>query len=243
MACILAPCVAVVIRRVAFPPTDEDHGRPKSMDRRFHRSEIVVVPATIGSWLVFLGAGVVVLGLFTGPVEFASSRHGSESRLTLGRFSHLPWVLRAEERRLVLPVQGMNPDVLRDSWNHRRSGGRKHNAIDIMAPRSTPVIAVEKGTIAKLFRSRAGGLTIYQYDASKSRIYYYAHLERYAPGLAAGDSVEAGQVIGFVGTSGNAPPGSPHLHFAIHELGDDKSWWRGTPLNPYPELIEASRSR
>jgi len=210
------------------------------MDRRFQSSGRVVVPAIIGSSLLFLGVGVVALGLFVGHDESGS---GPDSHLALGRFSYVPWVLRAEERTLVLPVQGMSPDVLRDSWSDRRSGGRNHNAIDIMAPRNAPVVAVESGTIAKLFRSRAGGLTIYQYDASKSRIYYYAHLERYAPDLAAGDAVEAGQVIGFVGTTGNAPSGSPHLHFAIHELGDDKSWWKGTPKNPYPELVEASRSR
>jgi murein DD-endopeptidase MepM/ murein hydrolase activator NlpD len=103
----------------------------------------------------------------------------------------------------------------------------------MMAARNTPIHAVDHGTIAKLFVSNAGGLTIYQFDQSGRFCYYYAHLERYAFGLEEGQRVLRGEVIGYVGTSGNAPLGAPHLHLAISVLGPDRSWWQGNPLDPY----------
>jgi murein DD-endopeptidase MepM/ murein hydrolase activator NlpD len=103
----------------------------------------------------------------------------------------------------------------------------------MLAPRNTPVHAVDNGTIAKLFKSKAGGLTIYQFDPSQRRCYYYAHLERYAEGLRDGQAVSHGDVIGYVGTSGNAPPNTPHLHFAVFELNADKHWWQGKAIDPY----------
>jgi murein DD-endopeptidase MepM/ murein hydrolase activator NlpD len=143
-------------------------------------------------------------------------------------------VLRA--RRLHLPIGTVQRGDLRSSFNDARSGARRHEAIDILAPRHTPIVAVEGGTIAKLFESKAGGITIYQFDPTSRFVYYYAHLERYAAGLAEGDRVRAGQLIGYVGTSGNAPPNTPHLHFAIFKLGDRKRWWEGTPIDPYEVL-------
>src|SRR5207253_3174449 len=110
------------------------------------------------------------------------------------------------------------------SFDERRDG-RLHEAVDILAPRNTPVQAVEEGMIAKLFYSKAGGNTVYQFDPTQQFCYYYAHLERYAEGLRDGQRVARGDVIGFVGTSGNAPPGTPHLHFAIFELAADHRWW------------------
>jgi murein DD-endopeptidase MepM/ murein hydrolase activator NlpD len=101
------------------------------------------------------------------------------------------------------------------------------------------VTAVADGTIAKLFESVPGGHTIYQFDPEQQYCYYYAHLERYAPGLEEGDSIHRGEVVGYVGTSGNAPPDTPHLHFAIYRLGPDRRWWEGEPLNPYPMLRDA----
>jgi murein DD-endopeptidase MepM/ murein hydrolase activator NlpD len=136
-------------------------------------------------------------------------------------------------RRLTLPVQGVTADALRSSFHERRDGSREHEAIDILAARGTPVLAVESGRIAKLFISRAGGNTIYQFDPSEQFAYYYAHLERYADGLSEGDRVTRGQTIGYVGTSGNAPPNTPHLHFAIFKLFPERQWWRGTALDPY----------
>jgi murein DD-endopeptidase MepM/ murein hydrolase activator NlpD len=139
-------------------------------------------------------------------------------------------------RDLLVPVQGVARQALQDTFKDARSQGRVHDAIDILAPRNTPVLAVEAGRIVKLFTSDKGGLTIYQFDPTNTYSYYYAHLERYAPGLAEGNQVTRGQVIGYVGTSGNAPPDTPHLHFAITLLPPEKNWWQGQPINPYPIL-------
>lgn len=136
-------------------------------------------------------------------------------------------------RRLEVPVEGVERKALRDSFTEGRTG-HVHEAIDILAPRGTPIVAVEDGKIEKLFTSKRGGLTIYQFDPSRSYCYYYAHLDRYAPGLAEGQTVKRGQVIGYVGISGNAPPQTPHLHFTIFKLAGDKRWWQGKPLNPFP---------
>ena len=103
----------------------------------------------------------------------------------------------------------------------------------MLAPRHTPVVAVEDGTIARLFLSDAGGITVYQFDPTSTFCYYYAHLEGYADGLKEGDRVKRGEVIGYVGTTGNAPRNTPHLHFAIFELTPEKHWWEGTPVDPY----------
>lgn len=138
-------------------------------------------------------------------------------------------------RRLLLPVDGVKPESLTRQFSDARSG-HKHEAIDILAPRNTPVRAVEDGTIARLFFSKAGGITIYQFDPSNTFCYYYAHLERYAEDLKEGQRVSRGQVLGYVGTSGNAPKETPHLHFAIFRLTDDKRWWEGTPIDPYDVL-------
>jgi len=138
-------------------------------------------------------------------------------------------------RKLAFPVEGVAPDRLIDSFREPRGAGtRLHRAVDIMAPRRTPVRAVEAGTIARLDSSAAGGISIYQFDPHERYCYYYAHLDAYAPGLREGDKVERGQVLGYVGTTGNAPAGTPHLHFAIYRLSDSKQWWAGTALDPYP---------
>jgi murein DD-endopeptidase MepM/ murein hydrolase activator NlpD len=137
-------------------------------------------------------------------------------------------------KNLRLPIDNADVAALKGQFADRRAGGaRGHEAVDILAPRSTPIHAVENGTIAKLFRSKLGGTTIYQFDPSGRFCYYYAHLERYAPGLREQQHVSRGDVIGFVGTSGNAPRNTPHLHFAIFELAPDKHWWEGVPLDPW----------
>ena len=136
-------------------------------------------------------------------------------------------------RRLTIPVSGIGPGQLQQTFNDRRSDSRTHHAIDILAPRGTPVVAVEDGTIARLFMSKAGGITLYQYDPGRTYVYYYAHLERYADGLKEGASISRGQLLGYVGTSGNAPPNTPHLHFAIYVTTDPKRWWEGAPIDPF----------
>ena len=135
-----------------------------------------------------------------------------------------------------LPVQGANPGQILDTFAEGR-GNHRHEATDIMAPRGTPVLAVDDGKVAKLFLSRAGGITIYQFDPSETWCYYYAHLDRYAAGLVEDGPVHRGQVIGYVGSTGDASAEAPHLHFAIFRLGPEKHWWQGTPINPYPILM------
>ena len=141
-----------------------------------------------------------------------------------------------EGRTLAMPVVGARTLDLRDNFEERR-GSRRHEAIDILAPRGTPVVAVDEGKVAKLFNSKQGGLTVYQFDRDETHAYYYAHLDRYADGLKEGDYMRRGDPIGTVGTTGNAPPETPHLHFAIFRLGPEKRWWEGDPINPYPFLM------
>lgn len=141
-----------------------------------------------------------------------------------------------EDRDLELPVKGIQPDQLTRTFSDRRSGGRTHEAIDILAPMNTPVLAVQDGTIAKLFLSKAGGITVYQFDPEGRYCFYYAHLDHYAEGLREGQSVKKGQVLGYVGVSGNAPKQTPHLHFAIFRLTEAKHWWEGTAIDPYDVL-------
>ena len=137
---------------------------------------------------------------------------------------------------LLIPVQGKTAADLDDTFTDARSQGRSHDAIDIMATTGTPVLAVADGHVEKLFDSKRGGLTIYQFEPSGQYAYYYAHLQRYAEGLAEKQMVRRGQVIGYVGSTGNASPDAPHLHFAIFVLGKERHWWEGTAINPYPLL-------
>jgi peptidoglycan LD-endopeptidase LytH len=135
--------------------------------------------------------------------------------------------------RLRVPIDNAEVERLKGMFGESRNGNPAHEAVDILAPRDTPIHAVDDGTIAKLFTSNTGGLTIYQFDPDQRFCFYYAHLERYASGLGEGQRVTRGEVIGFVGTSGNAPANTPHLHFAIFELGPDHRWWSGRPIDPY----------
>jgi len=142
-----------------------------------------------------------------------------------------------QRRRLEVPVDGVSRSQLHDTFDEKRAGGlRKHEALDIMAARGTPVRAVEDGRVAKLFTSVAGGLTIYLFDPGEMFSYYYAHLDRYADGLHEGQQLRRGDVIGYVGATGNADDDAPHLHFAIFQLNADRKWWEGTPINPYHVL-------
>jgi murein DD-endopeptidase MepM/ murein hydrolase activator NlpD len=140
---------------------------------------------------------------------------------------------RLYARRLLIPVAGVAPASLRDTYRERR-GDKPHEALDIAAPKGTPVVATDDGRVVKLFRSVPGGLTIYQADPGNEVVYYYAHLDGYADELREGDTVKRGDVIGYVGTTGNAPANAPHLHFAIFRLPPGKEWWKGTPIDPLP---------
>ena len=139
---------------------------------------------------------------------------------------------------LAIPVAGMKPDQLVDTYTQARAGGqRTHDAIDIMAPLGTPVVAAAPGRVEKLFFSDGGGgITAYVRSADGRWSYYYAHLQGYAPGLREGQHIERGTQIGTVGVSGNANPAGPHLHFAVNRMNPGEKWWQGTPINPYPLL-------
>ena len=137
---------------------------------------------------------------------------------------------------LAIPVAGIKPDQLVDTYDQARGAGRRHDAIDIMADEGTPVIAAADGKVEKLFNSVRGGLTIYVRSPDQKWAYYYAHLQRYATGLHEGQDVKRGQVLALVGHTGDASAAGPHLHFAINTMGNGERWWQGTPINPYPLL-------
>jgi peptidoglycan LD-endopeptidase LytH len=139
------------------------------------------------------------------------------------------------QNKLMIPVQGARAADLRDNFNEMR-GGHRHEAMDIMAPRGTPVLAADEGNVVKLFHSKPGGLTVYQFDDNRTYCYYYAHLDKYAPGLKEGVLLRKGDVLGYVGSTGDASPEAPHLHFGIFKLGPEQHWWEGTAIDPYRML-------
>ena len=140
--------------------------------------------------------------------------------------------------KLMVPVDGVKYAQLSDNFDQPRGTERHHEALDIMAPTGTKVFAVADGKVVKLFNSKPGGLTVYEFDPSEKYAYYYAHLDRYADGLKEGAQVKRGELIGYVGSTGNANPAAPHLHFAVVELTPEKQWWKGTPVNPYPMMAD-----
>jgi peptidoglycan LD-endopeptidase LytH len=137
---------------------------------------------------------------------------------------------------LIIPVAGVRAEQLLDTFSGARGEGRVHDAIDIPAPKGTPVLAVANGKILRLFQSKPGGTTIYQLSSDEKFIYYYAHLDRYADGLGEGRIVSQGETIAYVGDTGNAGAGNYHLHFSIAMTSDPKRWWEGVNINPYPLL-------
>lgn len=140
--------------------------------------------------------------------------------------------------KLLVPVQGVKADQLTDTFHQPRGEQRQHEALDIMAPTGTPVLAAADGKVVKLFQSKPGGLTVYQFDPGEQYAYYYAHLDRYADNIKEGMDVKRGDVVGYVGATGNADPNAPHLHFAVVALTPEKQWWKGTPLNPFPLMSD-----
>ena len=142
-------------------------------------------------------------------------------------------ILRSE---LIVPVSGVRAAALHDTYNELRDGTRPHEALDILAPRGTPVLSATNGRVLKLFNSKPGGLMVYAADSTGRFILMYGHLDAYAPGLADGQPLVRGQKIGIVGTTGNAPANTPHLHFAIASSANINEWWKGMPVNPFPLL-------
>jgi murein DD-endopeptidase MepM/ murein hydrolase activator NlpD len=197
-------------------------------------------PRTIFGPLAVTGA--LLIGFALGRVEPSRAPPLTHADFTKGsKVSTFP--PRRHERRvrgqaiagLIVPVRGVPRDHLSDTWGQARSQGRHHEGIDILAPQGTPVLAAADGRIVRFFDSVRGGVTIYQFDRSERFVYYYAHLYARAPLLREGDVVRQGQLIGYVGATGNAPV--PHLHFEIQRLTPERRWWRATSIDPYPYLL------
>ncbi|QAY78997.1 M23 family metallopeptidase [Sphingosinicella sp. BN140058] len=198
--------------------------------RRFGLLAVIVVTALISCavtsafWLIAFNRGPVPAGspIAAPPPPVATPK----ADLELGPTG------------LAIPVAGIKASQLADTYSQSRAGGaRVHNAIDIMAPAGTPVVAAAPGTVEKLFFSDGGGgITAYVRSADKAWTFYYAHLQAYAPGLHEGQAVKQGDAIGLVGSTGNANPAGPHLHFAINRMAAGEDWHEGTPINPYPLL-------
>ena len=201
--------VSTATMQVAMPPHDASAARTPTLESAA-RSSIVSAPVATAAT----------------PSPAAGADAGVQMPTTTGD-------------NLLLPVAGIHASQLTDTFNQARGSERKHEALDIMAARGTPVLAAVDGKVAKLFTSKQGGLTIYQFNPAATYAYYYAHLDRYAPGLVEGMQLRRGDLVGYVGSTGNANPDAPHLHFAIFQLGPEKRWWQGTPINPYPLLTAA----
>jgi peptidoglycan LD-endopeptidase LytH len=206
------------------------------MGRFINRLGWVIVTAVLVSafWIFYFG----ILGTPAGKREVAASGE----KITVDPKAQPPvtlaegiWVGPAG---LAVPVQGIKPAELSDTFTQARAGGaRSHDAIDIMAAEGTPVLSASDGTVEKLFFSDGGGgITVYVRSPDQRWTFYYAHLQGYAPGLAEGQKVKRGQLLGRVGHSGNANPAGPHLHFAINRMEPGQRWWQGNPINPYPLL-------
>ena len=176
-----------------------------------------------------------------GPTEIIAALRTDSTR-TLEVIDSTPAALPTDadlavlQREIGIPVAGVSKAMLRDTYDEMRGGTRRHEALDILAPRGTAVLSAAPGRVLKLFTSQAGGLMVYAADSSERFILMYAHLDAYQPGLAEGQTLRRGQPLGTVGTTGNAPPTVPHLHFAVARSSDVKQWWKGAPVNPFPLL-------
>lgn len=193
----------------------------------------VAWPARYGlaGGLVVLVVCVVGSRRFEARAESSNPAKGTDSVERAGHDATSPG--------LAFPVPAVTTDAMSDSFTDPR-GGRPHHAVDILAPRNADVVAVADGSVARLLDSEAGGTTLYQWSSDGRLCYYYAHLQSYAPGLSEGKKVRRGQLLGYVGTTGNAPPATPHLHFAIARVSRKGQWWGGEPVDPYP-LLKRSR--
>ncbi|NUQ19821.1 MAG: M23 family metallopeptidase, partial [Gemmatimonadaceae bacterium] len=168
------------------------------------------------------------------PARPPEATHGSviPDGIPLADYDYL------RQRHIRVPVADVEPARIPDSFNDARDGKRLHHAVDILAPKGTPVLAADDGFILKLRTGGAGGVTIYAVDPEERFVYYYAHLDHRRKGISEGDRVARGDTIGFVGTSGNAPKDTPHLHFQIMLMPPDHKWWTGIPVNPRPLFVE-----
>lgn len=197
---------------------------------------VITAVATSMFWIWFYGSVVSAPGASNGRVASSGDTKtvnppGSASPVVIAEG------VEVGPAGLVIPVAGVRGTQLVDTYTQARAGGaRRHDAIDIMAPEGTPVVSAADGIVEKIFSSVQGGLTVYVRSPDRRWTYYYAHLHSYAPGLAEGQRVRRGQLLGRVGYTGNADPAGPHLHFAIKQMAPGEKWWHGAAVNPYPLL-------
>jgi peptidoglycan LD-endopeptidase LytH len=191
-------------------------------------------------WWLLLGFAVVIAAFFA----FARFRDGGRP-VALAPAAPPPAIAvpPIHEKAPIIPVEGVAADQLTDTWGQQRGDDRTHQALDIMAPRGTPVIAATDGTVEKLFESNDGGHTLYVRRNDIALQDYYAHLDSYAPGLSEGMKVKQGQVLGAVGSTGSASEAAPHLHYEIHVMTVGDEWWQGRAINPYPILAAQAAGR
>ena len=197
--------------------------------RKFGIWTIVILTALLSSAVT---SAFWVIAFNRGPVGTAPEPRQAEAQIAPGAAE-----LEIGPSGLAIPVAGIKPEALANTYKAARSGGRVHNAIDIMAPTGTPVLASAPGVVEKLFNSQGGGgITVYVRSPDQQWMFYYAHLDAYAPGLKEGQPVKQGDVLGTVGSTGNASPSGPHLHFAVNKMAPGEDWHEGSPINPYPLL-------
>ena len=197
--------------RPRYPITTAPAAAP-SPATRTNKPERHDVPPAEGSTAVPLATAAVLGSSMEADVEYLNSR------------------------RLMLPVAGIRPEQLSDSFDEPRDGSRRHRAIDILAPRGTPVLAADDGHVLRVSWNSAGGNTVYATDTEGRIVYYYAHLDHYQESIVAGMPISKGDTLGFVGTTGNAPKNTPHLHFQIMRMSHDGKYWNGEPINPFSIL-------
>jgi murein DD-endopeptidase MepM/ murein hydrolase activator NlpD len=195
-------------------------------------------------WLGLSAVGPVADGGPDGKMDEGPTTDEIDAALTSARRAFPIEPTRPTEHDgLLLPVEGIAASQLVDTFNASRSGGRSHNALDIMAPRGSLVVSATDGVVEQLHQSRLGGTTAYVRSTDGNWVYYYAHLDSYAPGLEAGQRVRQGDPIGRVGSTGNADPRWPHLHFAMYRMAAGERWYQGRPIDPYPLLAGNARRR
>ena len=190
--------------------------------------------------LLSSGCARQVLSTTPAPARASGALPGGSARGvvgTLGPMSSSETVNYIVGRGLLVPVAGVAVSQLSDTFDEGRDGGRVHRALDILAPRGTPVIAADDGRVLRVRQNALGGNTIYATDPKGRVVYYYAHLDAYQHGLAEGATIARGDVLGIVGTTGNAPKDTPHLHFQVMQMPTDGKYWDGDAINPYPLFL------
>jgi murein DD-endopeptidase MepM/ murein hydrolase activator NlpD len=236
----LAACVQIKDARPdsAHAKIDTSSGLLATRAGRVDSTPASTVPRTPP--LIGADSATMIRGIGT-PAEVQQAlRTDTASSLTLvdSAPSAAPTLsdLQVLRHEMQVPVSGISPSMLHDTYDELRDGTRPHEALDILAARGTPVLSAANGRVLKLFNSKAGGLMVYASDSTQRFILMYGHLDAYQPGLAAGQVLHRGQPLGIVGTTGNDPATVPHLHFAIARSSNINEWWKGAPVNPYPLL-------